>query len=592
MLVEDSNFLKEFDQEQDYLNDEIVMNDLKYIEYLYNDPNLLNLYESLNLFNTLVKYDFKQLTEYTFLFYYKFGGHYFNEYGFMSIPLKIIGKIKRKKIFKHLCKKGLILACKWIYSLGIIDIHYHNDLYFRIACKYGHIELAKWIYSFGNIDVHIFDDEVYVLSIVNNKIELFKWLYTIDKCNNLLRIYIKICHYGHIELIDLFKDVKPTEYDLIDLFIMVCFYGQLEIAKYLRKTYSIVIKNYVLEAVVKSKHTNVFKWLLSLYEDEVDFNKLFENAILNNRIENVKYLHTLHDYKLKQKEICYLLAYDYFEMLHYFYSKYEIIVNYNILLSSFKSIEILKIVINMLKPSYFQLQFSFKEYSRYSSPEVLEYLYTNFKISDETICVGFENSCINNRIDNIYMINSFFDISRYYYNNKYNINISQKISNIFKISVPHDNLELIQYLYLLEHFSLYFNQNEIFEESLSKKSIKIAMWIYSFNKFDTKILNMFFRYAIENLDYKLIRKIYKPNDKIYYEYFNDVFKFNKETASKFLKIFKFLYYRKIIIFDHTEFKDLLIACCVVGTLNIAKWINTLKILNIHENNEEAFRISC
>lgn len=105
--------------------------------------------------------------------------------------------------FMTSCYVGHIEIAKWLYSLGVINIHMNNDYAFRNSCGKGHIEIAKWLYSLDAIDISINDNYAFKWSCYNGKLNVVKWLYSlginINKCNEYM--IIKVCINGHKNII-------------------------------------------------------------------------------------------------------------------------------------------------------------------------------------------------------------------------------------------------------------------------------------------------------------------------------------------------------------------------------------------------------
>jgi hypothetical protein len=319
-MIEDSLFLQSLDQDNldEFFDTNIAKEDFRYISSLYLNPALLDLNSSMYLLNTLVKYQFKQLEDYTFLFYFKFGKYLFNGEQFMQMPTQFIKNIHRKNLFREVCKKGLFLAFKWILSLGIIDIHWNKNSYFRTACKYGQIQIAKNIYSLGNIDINLCKNEVFINTAINGHIELFKWLLSFDKfdinySNNL--IFNLACKNNHLEFAKYINSISKNNYTNIDnIFLHVFKLEYFEMIIYIYSLCNINILSFQNIKLNKIKNQKLFKWLYYLYLDDFSENdkEILTLMTLKYSLENFKWLCSING-KIKL----------YFELLFNFTFEYN-----------------------------------------------------------------------------------------------------------------------------------------------------------------------------------------------------------------------------------------------------------------------------
>lgn len=79
------------------------------------------------------------------------------------------------------CKNGNLSFVKWLCSKGV-DIHFTDEIPFRIACDYGHMNVAKWIAESDYIDfsVHACGYEAFIFACKKGSLKIAKWIYDID----------------------------------------------------------------------------------------------------------------------------------------------------------------------------------------------------------------------------------------------------------------------------------------------------------------------------------------------------------------------------------------------------------------------------
>jgi hypothetical protein len=106
-------------------------------------------------------------------------------------------------LFKLNCEKGNIKVAKWLYELGVVDIHAQDEEVFISSCRLGHVEIAKWLYGLGGINIH---DQLDGRTFGGSGWEMFferqmnvaKWLcsvfpqYQIEITNNENQRYIRL----------------------------------------------------------------------------------------------------------------------------------------------------------------------------------------------------------------------------------------------------------------------------------------------------------------------------------------------------------------------------------------------------------------
>jgi hypothetical protein len=120
---------------------------------------------------------------------------------FLSNDIDIFRKYRH--IFREFCCDEYLDIAKWLLSIdnrpfsSIIfpmdpRLVYQNtirselELMFVQSCQYGEIETAKWLYSLGVIDVHIYQDSSFALSCSCGQIESVKFLLFVGNKYNYL----------------------------------------------------------------------------------------------------------------------------------------------------------------------------------------------------------------------------------------------------------------------------------------------------------------------------------------------------------------------------------------------------------------------
>lgn len=84
------------------------------------------------------------------------------------------GKRYLPVLFELCCILGHMEIVKWIYSFGLVDIHYDKDSIFYNVCKYNQLGIAKWLYDLDNENIYI-DDSIWKCS----KKKIRSWLNSI-----------------------------------------------------------------------------------------------------------------------------------------------------------------------------------------------------------------------------------------------------------------------------------------------------------------------------------------------------------------------------------------------------------------------------
>jgi hypothetical protein len=320
-ITRDSEFIKNLDQDnlKDFYEMEQTIYDFKYIDYLYTDPVDLDLDQSLHLFNTLIKYDFKQVKEFTLFFYFKFGKESFKKDSFMIIIYSYIENLDPDEFITELCKNNFISCLKWIEKANSIYIDFMKNIIYTDACSFSNIEIVKWI--FLKIDNNISNIKIGCeKSGINGNLEVFKYLYTKPYSDQVF-LYV-INDGGYLEIIKYIYLIKPfnisqlLSYNIknVEIIKWILFidnnifesysiewvfkrsveYGNLEVSKFLYSLNKFIITDieiYIIGIVGKG-YIEMFKWLYSLNIPNIQFNNLFVIACNRNKLEMAKYMYS------------------------------------------------------------------------------------------------------------------------------------------------------------------------------------------------------------------------------------------------------------------------------------------------------------
>jgi hypothetical protein len=550
-IYRDSFFIQSLDKEENDFFEEIKK-DLINIDYIYTDPTTLNLIDSLKLMNTLVKYDFKQIKDFTYLFYYKFGKFYFNNDTFMYGPNIFIENIHEEYIFEYLCKNGFLIPIKWIYSLGNIDIHEYKEQYFRIGCQNGHLELCQWIYSLGNIDLHIFNDKCFILACKSGNINLVKWLHSLDEFN----IHI--------------NNEEPFRVSYIRSYIDIC--------KYIYSCGNTDIHS-DNDNIIKYEHNDLdlLKWLFTIGEfKESHIAKGFINSIISDNLEVLKFL----------------------------YSKTNISKYYNddqfiIATFMYNSLETAKWLYNSENHELFEFDLICEN----CDLEFMEWYLSLDNINIDPYKNGLRLVCIRgdlnlskllysldevnkNNIERIFIETceaGHLEVTQWLYNllgdKKFNIN------GLFITACRKRNLKMCQWLYSLGGVDIHLHYDEPFKLACEYNCIKLVKWLYSLGNINLYCLNdCGIKLAIKNINIELtkwILSIHNPKCKYRYEL---KYEYNK----KFLIFIKYLFSIELIKPDY----DLFIIAVKNQDIELCKYLYSIGVIDIHKDNDKLFRMAC
>lgn len=238
------------------------------------------------------------------------------------------------KAFRLCCKNNHIKVAKWLYSLGIINIHSKNDYAFKICCSNGHIKLCKWLYSIGSIDfLNIEENTYYIFNICcqNNQLNICIWLYSLEIINihaNDDIFFTKYCDDEHLDIAKwLYSLGGFTDEFLNELFTYNCWYNNFLTVQWLYDLNKINIhfdNDRPIKLSCESGHLDIAKWLYSLNSVDIHAQKYFafKQSCENQHLEVALWLCTLTDrYIITNKVSC----------------KYKIIRPSNVLMKKLKN---------------------------------------------------------------------------------------------------------------------------------------------------------------------------------------------------------------------------------------------------------------
>ena len=84
---------------------------------------------------------------------------------------------RSRRYFPKACYSGNLDVAKWLYSKLSLNVHYSNDLLFRVVCKKGHLDVAKWLYyTVGGVDYAAEENNALYLATKHHKFEVVTWL--------------------------------------------------------------------------------------------------------------------------------------------------------------------------------------------------------------------------------------------------------------------------------------------------------------------------------------------------------------------------------------------------------------------------------
>ncbi len=145
--------------------------------------------------------------KYVFLWYCSRGyGHLSVIQWLYSVNDKTNTELCLQNAFMCCCHNGRIDVAKWLYSLGVIDIHADEDTSFDGSCYNGHLEIAQWLYSMdGKINIHIYNERTFQGSCFRGHLETAMWLYSLDGNIDIRtdndEAFRKSCTNGHLDVV-------------------------------------------------------------------------------------------------------------------------------------------------------------------------------------------------------------------------------------------------------------------------------------------------------------------------------------------------------------------------------------------------------
>jgi hypothetical protein len=284
----------------------------------------------------------------------------------------------RECVFIKICNTSDLETAKWFYSLDQIkkiDTHANNDDAFRTSMYYHKYETAKWLHSFGGIDVTVYYDEVINSIIMSCDLETLKWFFGL--CGNIDSTYItnKFWRVGYN------------------------YYHGKEIAEYLLGKYNIDIYQSECDAFVRAvdKMKNFF---LSLHDTNEHYEKLYLSCCRRNGIRGIKYL--IDSGKISKelfsKGLDIVKKFHNAKIMKYMMSQMPDL--YDNMFKNYCQTNKLKLAKKMLDHkehiSISTIEELFIDGCIKYDKKILEFLLTNFNISDELYDVGFVAGCDKN----------------------------------------------------------------------------------------------------------------------------------------------------------------------------------------------------
>jgi len=193
--------------------------------------------------------------------------------------------------FRIACEYGYFELAKFLNSVFFIDIHVLNEYAFRYACKNGNEEIMKWLLTLGNINIHAEKDYAFRFACENNHLEIVKFLYKFIEDKNIINnnLYVDICYFGHIDILQWFVEVKKDAYVRGVCFKNVCLNGFKNIAKYLYETMNEEITDDLFVEVCEYGRLEIVQWILEI-NHQINMKKAYEKAVWAGKIDIVRFL--------------------------------------------------------------------------------------------------------------------------------------------------------------------------------------------------------------------------------------------------------------------------------------------------------------
>jgi hypothetical protein len=352
-------------------NTNIIIN--HYMFAIYCEMGLLDVAKwiysichGLDIYNTFLRCTHKNIIEWLLTLDDKIDIHADNEYVFINI-----------------CYLRDLETAKWFYSLDKIkkiDTHAQNEEAFKLSIQFRKFETTKWLYSFGGINVDAIKNETVRSFIRSGDLETLKWF--IGLCDNIDPTYI----------INNFWNVGYNNH-----------HGK-EIAEYLLGKYNIDIYQSDCAAFCQAED-NMRIFILSLYDTNEHYEKLYLSCCGRYMINGIKCL--IENRKISKElfskgfDIVKNLRHNNNIMKYMLFCMPNIDVNlHNSMFKNYCQTNNLKLVSKMLdqkdKISVATIEELFINGCIKYDKNILEFLITNFKISDELYDAGFVAGCDKN----------------------------------------------------------------------------------------------------------------------------------------------------------------------------------------------------
>lgn len=130
------------------------------------------------------------------------------EYGNINTAKWLISKLIYNKsqiireAFKRACNCNHINIAIWLYNLDINLISFNDkDKALLYACANNNIKIAEWLQQIG-ANIHIEENKTFIVACEHGNIEIVKWLYNLGVNIDKEKIFLQLCIFSQIELMD------------------------------------------------------------------------------------------------------------------------------------------------------------------------------------------------------------------------------------------------------------------------------------------------------------------------------------------------------------------------------------------------------